>query len=84
MHCAASLSEVIACVRILWMHAPSDGKHWLERWARRTAPDLVVCNSNFTAASARNLYANARAEVVHCPVSLNAARLSHAERAILR
>lgn len=53
-----------------WMHAPASGKHWLERWARMTAPDLVVCNSRFTAESAGRLYPRTRAEVVYCPVRL--------------
>ena len=79
-----SVARAAGVPLVFWMHAPAGGRHWLERWARRTTPDLVVCNSNFTAESARNLYANARAEVVHCPVSLKAARLSNAERAALR
>ena len=41
---------------VFWMHAPAEGRHWLERWARRTTPDLVVCNSRFTAESAKSLY----------------------------
>jgi glycosyltransferase involved in cell wall biosynthesis len=69
---------------VFWMHAPADGRHWLERWARRTPPDLVVCNSRFTSESAKQLYPRARAEVVYCPVSATAARLSPAERASLR
>lgn len=54
---------------VFWMHAPADGRHWLERWARRTTPDLVVCNSRFTAATLPALYPRARAEVVYCPVA---------------
>src|SRR5437660_2705853 len=69
---------------VFWMHEPADGKHWLERWARRTTPDLVVCNSRFTSESLKSLYPRARAEVVHCPMSATAARLSQAERAALR
>jgi glycosyltransferase involved in cell wall biosynthesis len=57
----------------LWVHDAPDGRHWLERWARRTPPDLLVCNSRFTAGAARRLYPAARAEVVYCPVSEAAA-----------
>ncbi len=60
---------------VFWMHAPASGTHWLERWARRTAPDLVVCNSRFTTESARRLYPRTRAEVVYYPVSDVGARL---------
>ena len=53
----------------LWLHDYLSGRHWLERWARRTPPDLVVCNSRFTTESARRLYPRTRAEVVYYPVS---------------
>ena len=54
---------------VFWSHAPAGG-HWLERWARRTPPDFVLCNSQYTARSIGSLYPNARAEVVHCPLEL--------------
>lgn len=71
---------------VLWMHGAWGGAHWLERWARRTPPDLVVCNSRFTAESAQRLYPRARAEVVYCPVPFGAtaARPSTEERAAVR
>jgi glycosyltransferase involved in cell wall biosynthesis len=70
---------------VLWLHDAPGGRHWLERWARLTAPDLVVCNSHFSAASARRLYPRAPAEVIYCPVSPRAAAvLSGAERAAVR
>jgi glycosyltransferase involved in cell wall biosynthesis len=54
---------------VLWLHAATDGRHWLERWARRTRPDAVICNSRFTAAALPGLYRGVRAEVVYCPVA---------------
>lgn len=63
-----------------WMHAPASGTHWLERWARMTTPDLVVCNSRFTAESAGRLYPRARAEVVYCPVRFSDAETQPSER----
>src|SRR5438552_9112978 len=39
---------------ILWLHAAVGGTHWLERWAMRTGPDRIVCNSRFTAARLAN------------------------------
>jgi glycosyltransferase involved in cell wall biosynthesis len=69
---------------VFWMHAPAGGTHWLERAARRTPPDLVICNSHFTAKHSHKLYPRARAEVVYCPVSPEASRMSEDERASLR
>ena len=54
---------------VFWMHAPTDGRHWLERWARRAQPKLVLCNSRFTANTAVKLYPHVRAEVLYCPVA---------------
>jgi glycosyltransferase involved in cell wall biosynthesis len=56
----------------LWLHDAGAGAHWLDRWARLTPPDLVICNSRFTAEAARRLYPRARAEVVYSPLSLRA------------
>lgn len=52
-----------------WQHGTVDGKHWLERWASRTAPDLVLTNSYFTAGTVELLYPRARCEVVRYPVN---------------
>lgn len=53
-----------------WSHDAANGTHWLERWARRTPPDLAVCNSLYTARSLRSLFPHTRAEVVYCPLDL--------------
>ncbi|HEX6183909.1 MAG TPA: glycosyltransferase [Pyrinomonadaceae bacterium] len=55
---------------VFWAHGAANGTHWLERWARRTPPDLAVCNSHYTARALRSLFPGARAEVVYCPVEL--------------
>jgi glycosyltransferase involved in cell wall biosynthesis len=57
---------------VFYMHAPATGKHWLERLARRTQPDLVLCNSNFTAATSPQLFPGVRAETIYCPVAPSA------------
>ena len=57
---------------VFYLHGPAQGRHWLdwlERWARRTAPDVVLCNSRFTAATLSQLYPHARTETVYCPVA---------------
>lgn len=53
---------------VFYLHAPPNG-HWLERTAKRTSPDLIICNSTYSASSASALYANVAAEVIYCPVS---------------
>jgi glycosyltransferase involved in cell wall biosynthesis len=55
---------------VFWSHDAPRGTHWLERWARRTPPDFVICNSHYTASALGSLYPRARAEVVYCPVEL--------------
>jgi glycosyltransferase involved in cell wall biosynthesis len=52
-----------------YLHAPPNGQHWLERWARHTLPDFVLCNSNFTAATLSRLYPGVPSEVVYCSVA---------------
>ena len=50
---------------IFWLHSASGGGHWVERWARRTPPDIAVAPSRFAAASVRNIYTDVPIEVVH-------------------
>src|SRR5262245_11530751 len=68
----------------IWVHDVLEGKHWTERWARRTPPDLAVCNSAFTAASVAAAHGAVPIVVVHPPVDSNAVRLSPLERAAAR
>jgi len=53
---------------VFWAHGPHDGRHWLERWARRTQPDLVLANSRFTQSTVSNLFPNVPSEVLYAPV----------------
>lgn len=54
---------------VFWLHATDNGKYWLERWARRTEPALVICNSEFTASKRHLLYPHTQAELIYCPVA---------------
>ena len=54
---------------VTWVHDPAGGTHWVERWARRTRPDFVVCNSQFTAGSLKNLFPDVGFEIIYCPVA---------------
>lgn len=69
---------------VFYLHATARGNHWLERWARRTTPQMIVCNSRFTAATVTNLYPQARAEIVYCPVAPPQLNYSESEIARLR
>ena len=69
---------------VVWAHDVLEGKHWTERWARRTPPDLAVCNSAFTAASVDAIHDGVPVVVVHPPVDVATVRLSPVERAAMR
>ena len=66
----------------LWLHMAGDGRHWLERAARFTAPDAVVCNSRFSQGRAAGWLPRVPAQVVYCPVSAPAPREGGARRAL--
>jgi glycosyltransferase involved in cell wall biosynthesis len=52
----------------LWAHNALDGSHWTERRVRRTPPDLIICNSEYTSqAIAAWMPATPRA-VIYAPV----------------
>jgi glycosyltransferase involved in cell wall biosynthesis len=55
---------------VLWVHTASEGRHWLERLARRGRPDLTICNSQFTAALLSTWLSGSQVEPVYCPVSV--------------
>ena len=69
---------------IFWMHDAASGRHWIERWARLTQPDLVLCNSGYTASTLPRLYRRARHEVLFYPIVVSSPRLESAERSELR
>lgn len=68
-----------------WMHDAANGHHWVERWAKRIKPDLVICNSRFTETTAAALFQDTPSEVLYCPVEQSGGRaLTSTERASLR
>lgn len=44
------------------------GRHWLERWARATPPDLILSNSQFSAGSLASVYPRVPYKVRYFPV----------------
>jgi glycosyltransferase involved in cell wall biosynthesis len=69
---------------VFWVHDVVTGRHWTERLARRVRPDLVICNSRYTAAFIHNLYTDVPTAVIAPPVSTGAPRLTNTDRASLR
>ena len=65
---------------VVWVHGTTPGKHWSERWAGRTNPDAVLCNSRFTAGDAAAIYPKASMKVMYYPLELNSLRLSSSDR----
>ena len=59
--------------KVLWAHDASTGDHWTERRAARRRPDLVICNSRFTADAVGSWLDGVRREVIYAPVSPAAA-----------
>jgi glycosyltransferase involved in cell wall biosynthesis len=53
---------------VFWAHDLHSGRHWLERWARRSRPDLVLANSRVTDSSLPGLFPGVRRAVLYNPV----------------
>src|SRR6266516_4340371 len=68
---------------LFWLHGAPTGQHWLERWARRTRPDKVICCSDFTSSLLWKLYPDVPKEVVYAPVP-SVKRMSDSERLAAR
>jgi glycosyltransferase involved in cell wall biosynthesis/2-polyprenyl-3-methyl-5-hydroxy-6-metoxy-1,4-benzoquinol methylase len=56
---------------VFHMHDVPNALGWPDQWANRTAPDLVVCNSEFTAVSGRWFFPSAPRVVRRCPVEID-------------
>ena len=69
---------------VLWVHMAGEGRHWLERLARRVRPDLAICNSHFSASRLSRWLSDAQVEQVYYPVSSPQASTAHNDRAALR
>jgi glycosyltransferase involved in cell wall biosynthesis len=65
---------------ILWLHDAVTGRHWLERWARLTPPDLLLGNSVYTMRTAQRFFPKVRAQLIYYPVDSFAPKLDEAER----
>jgi glycosyltransferase involved in cell wall biosynthesis len=52
---------------VFWQHAPILNRHWPDRWASWTAPDVLIANSLFTASAPA--FPKALTRVIYCPVT---------------
>jgi len=69
---------------VFYLHAPANGQHLLERLGKRTRPDLIICNSEFTAGSVTGVYSGIETQVFYYPVAAPANRRSNGTRKSLR
>lgn len=69
---------------VFYQHDTLSGRHWLERWARVTEPDLVLANSRFSAGTLATVYPRARCHVRYLPVPAPEQVPGPEERARLR
>jgi glycosyltransferase involved in cell wall biosynthesis len=54
---------------VFWAHGFVTGRHWLELWARRTVPALVICNSEATKKNVKLLFPDTPSRVLYYPIS---------------
>ena len=74
-HAVFAPTVCAAGVRLVtFAHDALAGRHWLERWAGRTPPDLVLANSRSTLGTVSRVFPTAPAEVAHLPVEAAAPR----------
>ena len=66
---AVPVAERAKARRVLWAHDALDGRHWTERLVARRRPDLVICNSSYTAGTIGAWLSGVRTDVVYAPVS---------------
>jgi glycosyltransferase involved in cell wall biosynthesis len=55
---------------VLWLHDVPSRRGWNERWARRTRPDLLLMNSNYTKYAALDVFPGWPCELQYPPVEL--------------
>ena len=70
-------------VLVQWLHNPLNDS-WLDWWARRTAPRLLVCNSQYTASTARTLFPRSEIDWMYYPVRPSTAVATREARAAVR
>jgi glycosyltransferase involved in cell wall biosynthesis len=67
---------------VFWLQGQTTGRHWSERWAALTPPDLAICLSHFLTTELRTIYPEIAAHVVYNPVPPIAAFTDAARREV--
>ena len=80
----APVVQMSSAALVFWCHDIPKGKHWIERWAKLTKPDLVIANSRCTLKTISKLYKNVRTELLYCPVESSISKKSNAIRRKIR
>ena len=68
---------------VQWLHNPPTDS-WVDRWARRTTPRLVVCNSRYTASTVESRFPRSEIEWMYYPVQLATPSASVESRVAVR
>jgi glycosyltransferase involved in cell wall biosynthesis len=61
---------------VFYLHGATTGRHWLDRWASRALPDLVICNSRYTQSSAPLIFPSVSSKVIYCAVAPSGHRVA--------
>jgi glycosyltransferase involved in cell wall biosynthesis len=69
---------------VFWAHDLATGRHWTERIARRVRPDLVICNSHYTADSISPIFSDVRRVLLTYPIEAARSVPTAQERAAVR
>lgn len=70
---------------VFWCHEVPEGMPWPERWAGWSAvPELVLCNSNYTAERLPKIYPHLEPRLIYCPVAAPTAEYSAADLRAVR
>lgn len=54
---------------VFFLHGVADGRHWLDRWARKIPPDFAICAAKFTLESLPRIFPGVPAAIVRYPVA---------------
>jgi glycosyltransferase involved in cell wall biosynthesis len=52
---------------VRWLHSPDPGPLWMEKWASRAQPSLVLANSNYTLENVRGRFGDSHLSVLYPP-----------------
>lgn len=61
-------------VLFFWLHGHASCRHWTERWAQRTSPDMLIAVSKAAGETARHLFPGVPYRVLYAPMGVSPAR----------